>query len=72
MPRFASVTDEEVGKVCEEKDTVSTKKLTETMFNVLLAYCKEKSINLQAETITKCELDDILTKFYVKFLCFFM
>lgn len=66
MPRFVSVSDEEVANIQKNKDTANTKKQTDIMKNVFVAYCDEKKIKLNFETISKTELDDILTKFYVE------
>ena len=66
MPRFASVTDEEVADIQRSKDAITTKKQTEVMFNVFLVYCVEKNIQVEVEVISKTELDDILSKFYVE------
>ena len=66
MSWFAFVTDEEIENVCDEKDAAAMKKLTNIMFNVLIAYCMEREIDLQPETVSKFELDNILTKFYVE------
>ena len=66
MPRFVSVSDEEVANIQKNKDTANTKKQTDIMKNVFVAYCDEKNIKLNFETISKTELDDILTKFYVE------
>ena len=66
MSRFASVTSEHINEIRLDKDAKTTKKVTEILFHVLIDYCKEKNINLQIETISKSDLDTILSKSYVE------
>ena len=38
MARFATVTESDIDAIVEDKNAASTKKATETLFNVLLSY----------------------------------
>ena len=66
MSRFATVSEEEVSIICADKDAANTKKQTEILFNVLCAYCKEKIIDLESETISKEAFNNIPI---IKILC---
>ena len=66
MSRFANVTEQDIEAIIDGKNAISTKKLTESLFNVLVIYCREKSINFDVKTISREELNDILCRFYVE------
>lgn len=66
MSRFATVSDSDIEAIIKGKDAENTKKLTETLYNILLSYCKEKGINLVVESISREDLDSILSRFYVE------
>ena len=53
MARFATVSESDIDAIVEDKNAASTKKATETLFNVLLSYCKEKCLNICVETMPK-------------------
>ena len=60
MAHFSTVSDADIDAIAENKNSPSTKKATETLFNVLLSYCKEKCINICVKKIPKQELYTIL------------
>ena len=61
--RFASVTEEEISVIRDNKDAANTKKQIEILFNILVEYCWVKKKDLAVETISKGDLDNILSLF---------
>ena len=66
MARFATVSDEQLRQIITDKDANETKKQTEIFWNILLNYCREKSLSFDPNTITKENLDKLLGKFYAE------
>ena len=66
MSRFGSVSDVELSQIVLEKDAKNTHKATNFARSCFENYLSEKNIVIDAKTITKVELDNILMKFYVE------
>ena len=64
--RFASVSEEEIKRLKEERHAINTRKATESAMRTLSAYVKEKNIDFDPETVTKTELNAILERFFVE------
>ena len=59
MSRFASLNDDEIAKIIQDKDSQNTKQQTNVLFNVLLTYCKEKDIALDEKDISEENLNTV-------------
>ena len=64
MPRFATVTDEEAREIEAGRNAERTKRATELMTHILVAYINEKQININRETATKPSVNNSLQQFY--------
>ena len=63
--RFASLGEEELDEIIDQKDARSTKKVINTAMNVLKAYSEYKGFSI-SETITAIELSKFLRSFYAE------
>ena len=66
MERFASLNEEQMQIILNEKASINTQKAGYVMFNIFVKYCKEKNIAFDPKTITKGELNQSLRSFYVE------
>ena len=66
MLRFATASNTDIEEIIAGKDAENTKKVTNTLFNVLLSYCKEKDLSFVVDSISREELNNILCHFYVE------
>ena len=64
MPRFATVTEEEAREIEAGKNAMRTKKATELMTQILLAYIEEKGIEIDLQTATKRSVNTLLQQFF--------
>ena len=64
--RFPNVSEEDIKKLLEEKDSINTRKSTLLSVNILRAYLDDKQLPLEIELYTQEELDRVLGKFYVE------
>ena len=60
--RFASLTDEEIQHILDEKDSANSLKGSHTSFGTLMKYYKEKHIDFDGKTVSKEELNNILRR----------
>ncbi|XP_063952768.1 uncharacterized protein LOC135153558 [Lytechinus pictus] len=63
--RFASLGEEQLEEIIDQKDARSTKRVITLAENVLKAYCEHKGFTIQ-ETITSTELSNFLRSFYAE------
>ena len=62
--RFASLNEDQVKNLLTESYAKNTTKSTNTSWNIFLAYCQEKKVNISIKTCSKEELNDVLKDFY--------
>ena len=64
--RFASVTEDEIKQLKDERHAINTRKAMESAMRTLKAYVNEKNITFEPECVSKDELNTILEKFFVE------
>ena len=64
--RFADLTNEEVKKIVEDKDSLNTKKSTKQAVGLFRKYLFEKEIEVEFKYFDKEILDQTLCKFYAE------
>lgn len=64
--RFASFDEEEFSKILGNKDADNTKRSTKLASKIFNEYLLEKGIDIDLETVDKCTLATILSRFYVE------
>ena len=64
--RFASVSNEEIKRLKDERHAINTRKATESAMRTLTAYVKEKNIDFDPSVVTKTGLNTILERFFVE------
>lgn len=64
--RFASLSEEQLNCLVDEKDSVSTKNSTKYAVNVFRQYLKEKNESEEFESCNREELDTLLRSFYAE------
>ena len=63
--RFASVSDEDIASLVDNKDSANTKKATKLAVHVFEQYMKAKNICCNLESVTPTELNN-LRRFWVE------
>ena len=66
MARFATVGQDQYKNILKEMNSLNTHRGTTVAWNQFESYLREKNIIVDAKTILKDELNDILKKFYVE------
>ena len=67
MSRFASVVDEfDISNLLKERNSENTNKATNVAWNIFCSYVIVKSTNIDVESASVSEINDILRKFYVE------
>ncbi|XP_033756252.1 uncharacterized protein LOC117338997 [Pecten maximus] len=64
--RFASLNDENINKLMTEKDSINTRRATDSAVKMFKEYLKEKNVAEDVETLDSTELDKLLGKFYLE------
>ena len=64
--RFASVSDEDIASLVDNKDSANTKKATKLTVHVFEQYMKAKNICCNFESVTPTELNNLLQRFLVE------
>ena len=63
--RFKNLSDAEKRDLVSNSYSSNTSKTTNVAWNTFIAFCTEKKLNVNIDTCTKNELDEILKDFYV-------
>ena len=66
MSRFPELSDEAARLIIIEKDAKATQKATQVAWNAFKSWCDVRQLKIDAEKITKTELDKVLSKFYLE------
>ena len=66
MSRFPELSDEATRLIIIEKDAKATQKATQVAWNAFKSWCDVRQLKIDAEKITKTELDKVLSKFYLE------
>ena len=64
--RFASVSDEDIASLVDNKDSANTKKATKLAVHIFEQYMKAKNICCNFESVTPTELNNLLRRFWVE------
>ena len=64
--RFATVDEDEIQRILEEKDSVNTRRATDSAVRTLQAYLREKGLSENFEDLSKTDLNMVLSKFYTE------
>jgi hypothetical protein len=64
--RFASIGEAEMHEIVEHIDAANTKKQTNTAVRTFREYLTSKRMSADFESLSKAELDNVLSRFYVE------
>ena len=64
--RFGTVSEQEFNRILTEKDAINTRKATESAVRTILAYLKENDLPIDFETLSKPDLDKLLSKLFTE------
>ncbi|KAK3099013.1 hypothetical protein FSP39_025268 [Pinctada imbricata] len=64
--RFADLTDNDIGRIIEEKDVANTKRSTENIIRLFRKYLLEKGKGADFESVENSELEANLSRFHAE------